>query len=94
MKVDAHSQIPKAFIKPMLKLIKDKSLWGRPTIVQAEDIFQKHAYCLEESTLGSSIANYRRASSRYVDSVFQGMYHKDVVDTVGYFDEKLTAYRR
>ena len=25
-----------------------------------------------------------------MDSVFQGMYHKDVVDTVGYFDERLT----
>ena len=59
--------------------------------LQAEDDFSKTLHIVEESALGSSIANYRKGdTSRYVDSVFQGMYHKDVVDTVGYFDEKLT----
>ena len=58
-------------------------------------IFQKTPHIVEESALGSSIANYRKGDeSRYVDSVFQGMYHRDVVNQVGYFDEKLTRYRR
>ena len=94
LKVDAHSQIPTNFIEANVKVIESgqKVCGGkRPTIVQAEDDFSKTLHIVEESALGSSIANYRKGdTSRYVDSVFQGMYHKDVVDTVGYFDEKLT----
>ncbi|MDO4872889.1 MAG: glycosyltransferase family 2 protein [Carnobacterium sp.] len=94
LKVDAHSQIPINFIEANVKVIESgqKVCGGkRPTIVEAEDNFSKTLHIVEESALGSSIANYRKGdTSRYVDSVFQGMYHRDVVDTVGYFDEKLT----
>ena len=60
-------------------------------LLSKQKMIFKTLHIVEESALGSSIANYRKGdTSRYVDSVFQGMYHKDVVDTVGYFDEKLT----
>ena len=62
----------------------------RPTIVETDDELAKTLHIVEESALGSSIANYRKGDeSRYVDSVFQGMYHKEVIEKVGYFDEKL-----
>ena len=94
LKIDAHSKIPVNFIEANVKVIEsgEKVCGGRrPTIVQADDDFSKTLHIVEESALGSSIANYRKGDeSRYVDSVFQGMYHRDVVNQVGYFDEKLT----
>ena len=94
LKVDAHSQISTNFIEANVRVIESgqKVCGGkRPTIVQADDDFSKTLHIVEESALGSSIANYRKSdTSRYVDSVFQGMYHKEVVEKVGYFDEKLT----
>ena len=94
LKVDAHSKIPENFIEANVKVIESghKVCGGkRPTIVQSEDDLSRTLHIVEESALGSSIASYRKGdSSRYVDSVFQGMYHRDVIDKVGYFDEKLT----
>ena len=39
---------------------------------------------------GSGIANYRKQTSRrYVSSVFQGMYKKEIFDKIGLLDEKV-----
>lgn len=94
LKIDAHSQIPVDFIEKNVAVIErgEKVCGGRrPTIVESDTDFAKTLHIVEESALGSSIANYRKGDkSRYVDSVFQGMYHRDVIEEVGYFDEKLT----
>ena len=93
LKIDAHSHIPENFIENNVAVIQtgERVCGGRrPTIVETDDELAKTLHIVEESALGSSIANYRKGDeSRYVDSVFQGMYHKDVIDKVGYFDEKL-----
>ena len=93
LKIDAHSHIPEDFIENNVDVIErgERVCGGRrPTIVETDDELAKTLHIVEESALGSSIANYRKGDeSRYVDSVFQGMYHKDVIDKVGYFDEKL-----
>ena len=93
LKVDAHSHIPEDFIENNVDVIErgERVCGGRrPTIVETNDELAKTLHIVEESALGSSIANYRKGDeSRYVDSVFQGMYHKEVIEKVGYFDEKL-----
>ena len=93
LKIDAHSHIPENFIESNVAVIKtgERVCGGRrPTIVETDDELAKTLHIVEESALGSSIANYRKGDeSRYVDSVFQGMYHKEVIEKVGYFDEKL-----
>ncbi|WP_455223792.1 glycosyltransferase family 2 protein [Granulicatella sp.] len=93
LKIDAHSYIPENFIERNVAVIQtgERVCGGRrPTIVETDDELAKTLHIVEESALGSSIANYRKGDeSRYVNSVFQGMYHKDVIDKVGYFDEKL-----
>lgn len=93
LKIDAHSHIPEDFIENNVDVIErgERVCGGRrPTIVETDDELAKTLHIVEESALGSSIANYRKGDeSRYVDSVFQGMYHKEVIEKVGYFDEKL-----
>ena len=93
LKIDAHSHIPEDFIEKNVNVIErgERVCGGRrPTIVETDDELAKTLHIVEESALGSSIANYRKGDeSRYVDSVFQGMYHKEVIEKVGYFDEKL-----
>ena len=93
LKIDAHSHIPEDFIENNVDVIErgERVCGGRrPTIVETNDELAKTLHIVEESALGSSIANYRKGDeSRYVDSVFQGMYHKEVIEKVGYFDEKL-----
>ena len=93
LKIDAHSHIPEDFIENNVDVIErgERVCGGRrPTIVETDDELAKTLHIVEESALGSSVANYRKGDeSRYVDSVFQGMYHKEVIEKVGYFDEKL-----
>lgn len=94
LKVDAHSKIPVDFIeKNVLVIERGERVCGgrRPTIVETDSDFARTLHIVEESSLGSSFANYRKGEkSQYVDSVFQGMYHREVINEVGYFDEKLT----
>lgn len=93
LKIDAHSAIPTNFIENNVAVIQrgERVCGGkRPTVVETDTNFARTLHIVEESALGSSVANYRKGNqSRYVDSVFQGMYHRDVLDEVGYFDEKL-----
>lgn len=93
LKIDAHSLVPKNFVERNVAVIESgqKVCGGRrPTLVESDDEFSKTLHIVEESALGSSIANYRKGDkSRYVNTIFHGMYHKDVIEKVGYVDEKL-----
>ena len=93
LKIDAHSRIPQDFVQKNLnEIIAGAFVCGgnRPTVVDSDDDFSKTLHIVEESALGSSIANYRKSNvKRKVNSVFHGMYRKEVFEKVGLADERL-----
>lgn len=93
LKIDAHSRIPADFVqKNVDEILAGAYVCGgnRPTVVDSADDFSKTLHIVEESALGSSIANYRKSDvKRKVKSIFHGMYRKEVFDKVGLADERL-----
>ena len=93
LKIDAHSRIPADFVqKNVDEILAGAYVCGgnRPTVVDSADDFSKILHIVEESALGSSIANYRKSDvKRKVNSIFHGMYRKEVFDKVGLADERL-----
>lgn len=93
LKIDAHSRIPADFVqKNVDEILAGAYVCGgnRPTVVDSVDDFSKTLHIVEESALGSSIANYRKSDvKRKVNSIFHGMYRKEVFDKVGLADERL-----
>ena len=93
IKIDAHSRIPADFVqKNVDEILAGAYVCGgnRPTVVDSADDFSKTLHIVEESALGSSIANYRKSDvKRKVNSIFHGMYRKEVFDKVGLADERL-----
>ena len=65
LKIDAHSRIPQDFVqKNVNEIIAGAFVCGgnRPTVVDSDDDFSKTLHIVEESALGSSIANYRKSN--------------------------------
>ena len=93
LKIDAHSRIPADFVqKNVNEIIAGAYVCGgnRPTVVDSDDDFSKTLHIVEESALGSIIANYRKSNTkRKVNSIFHGMYRKEVFEKVGLADERL-----
>ena len=93
LKIDAHSRIPQDFVqKNVNEIIAGAFVCGgnRPTVVDSDDDCSKTLHIVEESALGSSIANYRKSNvKRKVNSIFHGMYRKEVFEKVGLADERL-----
>lgn len=93
LKIDAHSRIPEDFVqKNVDEILAGAYVCGgnRPTVVDSDDDFSKTLHIVEESAFGSSIANYRKSNvKRKVNSIFHGMYRKEVFDKVGLADERL-----
>ena len=93
LKIDAHSRIPEDFVqKNVDEIIAGAYVCGgnRPTVVDSDSDFSKTLHIVEESALGSSIANYRKSNvKRKVNSIFHGMYRKEVFEKVGLADERL-----
>ena len=93
LKIDAHSRIPQDFVqKNVNEIIAGAFVCGgnRPTVVDSDDDFSNTLHIVEESALGSSIANYRKSNvKRKVNSIFHGMYRKEVFEKVGLADERL-----
>ena len=78
LKVDCHSHITENFIENNVKVIEN------------EDDLSKTLLLVEENMFGSGIANYRKETSKkYVSSVFQGMYRKEIFDKIGLLDEQV-----
>ena len=62
----------------------------RPTMAFPETNWTNTLLVAEESAFGSSVADYRfRAEKSYVDSAFHAMMRREVVETVGLYDERL-----
>ncbi len=93
LKIDAHSLVTDDFIEQNVQqLLAGEKVCGgkRPTIIEEDTNMARTLHAVEEAMFGSSIANYRKSDHEcYVSSVFQGMYHKDVIDKCGVFDEQL-----
>ena len=93
LKIDAHSRIPADFVqKNVDEILAGAYVCGgnRPTVVDSDGDFSKTLHIVEESALGSSIANYRKSNvKRKVNSIFHGMYRKEVFEKVGLADERL-----
>lgn len=91
LKVDCHSKIANNFIEENVKIIQSgEYVCGgpRPNIIESTDNFSKTLLLVEENMFGSGIASYRKENSRkYVSSVFQGMYKREVFEKVGLLDE-------
>lgn len=91
LKVDCHSHIMPNFIEENVKTIESgEYVCGgpRPSIIESKDNFSKTLLLVEENIFGSGIANYRKESKvKYVSSVFQGMYKREVFEKVGLLDE-------
>lgn len=93
VRIDAHAFIPEDFIEKNVKNLKDgEKISGgkRPNLIDEETPWKKTLLMAESSMFGSSIANYRRSDEKkYVDSMFHGVYCKEVYDTVGLYNEHL-----
>ena len=93
LKVDAHATIPQDFVAKSVALIEQGELVGggqRPTKIKEQTKWNQLLHLVEEAMFGSSIATYRRSQTAgYVDSVFHGIYRREIFDDVGLLDEQL-----
>lgn len=91
LKVDCHSHIPSSFVaENVALLLKGEKVCGGPrgAIIESKHNFAQTLLLVEENMFGSGFANYRQqVDVKYVKSVFQGMYHRDVIQKVGLLNE-------
>lgn len=93
VRIDAHSSVPKDFIEKNVRNIEsgeDVSGGKRPNIIDDNTGYKKMLLEAESSMFGSGIAPFRNASGKkYVKSMFHAMYKREVLEKVGFFNEKL-----
>ena len=93
VRIDAHSTIPAGFISSCVSVLEEGECvvaGPRPTMAFPETNWTNTLLVAEESAFGSSVADYRfRAEKSYVDSAFHAMMRREVVETVGLYDERL-----
>ncbi|ROY85508.1 glycosyltransferase family 2 protein [Enterococcus gallinarum] len=95
VRVDAHSSIPKDFIEKNIDCInKGERVSGgaRPNVLSPSDKTKWNEALLaaEGAIFGSSIAPYRNSKkSRYVNSVFHGVYDRKIFDEIGLLNVSL-----
>lgn len=93
VRIDAHASIPDDFIEKNIKNIESGEMVSggkRPNVIDGENPWKKTLLLAESSMFGSSVASYRRSDEkRYVDSLFHGMYRREVFDTVGFYNERI-----
>ena len=93
LKVDCHSHLTDDFIKNNIKIINEgEYVCGgpRPNIIENSNNFKNTLLLVEENLFGSGIASYRKKSDKkYVNSVFQGMYRKEVFEKCGLLNESV-----
>lgn len=93
IRIDAHARIPQDFIaKNVANLQGGEKVSGgrRPNIIDDSTPWKETLLMAESSMFGSSFALYRRSPhKRYVDSLFHGMYTREVFDKTGHYNENL-----
>jgi glycosyltransferase involved in cell wall biosynthesis len=93
VRIDGHAEIPKDFIKKSIECLKEHpNAWvagGYIKTVAGNYIGRAIASAMC-SPIGVGNARFRTGEyNGWVDTLAFGMYHKWVVDKVGYFDEEL-----
>lgn len=94
IRVDAHARIPRNFVsRNIYNLRQGENVvgGGRPNISSNVSPWKLTLLAAEDSLFGSSIASYRRPASEkeYLDSLFHAAYRREVIQTVGGFNEDL-----
>lgn len=94
IRIDAHARMPKEFIRKNVEILlngEEASGGMRPSITSKDTAWAKTLLIAENSKFGSGAASYRGStSSGYEDSLFCGMYRREVFDKVGLYDERLS----
>ena len=94
IRVDAHARIPRNFVSRNVYNIKQGEMvvgGGRPNISSDVSPWKLTLLAAEDSLFGSSVAAYRRPAiqKEYMDSLFHAAYRREVIATVGGFNEDL-----
>ena len=93
VRIDAHASIPADFISKNVRVLQSGEMVSggqRPNIIDEDTPWKRILLAAEQSMFGSSIASYRHSIQRqYVNSIFHGMYCREVYDKVGFYDERL-----
>lgn len=94
VRIDAHASIPADFVRKNVSLLQQGEMvcgGSRPNIIDENTPWKQTLLMAEQSMFGSGVAAYRASNQRrYVKSIFHGMYCREVYDTVGTYDERLT----
>ncbi len=92
-RIDAHSHIPEDFMEKNVKnIFKGEYVSGgkRPCINENDSLWEKTLLQVENSLFGSGINKSRHSDTKqYVKTMFHATYRREVLDKVGYFNEKL-----
>lgn len=94
IRVDAHASIPKDFVAKCVQNLQngeDVVGGGRPNKVLHKTPWNETLLAAEECMFGGDIAGYRRQQTekKYMNTVFHGAYRKEVLASVGGFNEDL-----
>lgn len=92
-RIDAHATIPEDFVRANVAVLEagEKVSGGpRPNIADEKSNWQHTLLLAEQSRFGSGAANYRSLTKKsYVNSLFHGMYCREVYDKIGPYNERL-----
>lgn len=93
IRIDAHARLPKEFIRKNAQVLETGEMasgGARPCITLKDTPWAKTLLIAENSKFGSGAASYRdSADVGYEDSLFCGMYRREVFEKVGLYDERL-----
>ncbi|MEE1056135.1 MAG: glycosyltransferase family 2 protein [Acutalibacteraceae bacterium] len=94
IKVDAHAKIPTDFVQSNVDVISSGEYvcgGGRPNIPVKDKPWDNTLLAAEECMFGGSFAKYRNLQSekKYINSIFNGAYRREVFARVGGFNEAL-----
>ena len=93
IRIDAHARLPKEFIRKNAEVIEAGEMasgGARPCITLKDTPWAKTLLFAENSKFGSGAASYRNSGEAgYEDSLFCGMYRREVFEKVGFYDERL-----
>lgn len=92
----AHTLYPQDYLQNAYNLlmsgVADIVGGGHSDILSStDDLFSRTSVCLYTTPMGAGVASYhRRKTAGYVDTVYGGVYRRELFDKVGVFDEQLT----
>ena len=92
-RIDAHTKVtPEFSVRVMENIRAGEMVVGgvRPSIIEKDTEWAKVLLQVENSLFGSSINSSRRSTEKkYVKTMFHAAYRREVLEKVGYFNEKL-----